>query len=357
MLILNFAKIINNNYEIIFEEPTLYVDNEARGRSGHMSHAMAKFGKSGLINFNSNNSAVRLDGHFPYGWVEYRISNDNGNTYSDIIDLEYSLKSFYDGIYTISVEKAVGCDNGDIVAFCLRNSALEVNFCEPWDTPTVIRSSDGGKTWSDPVECIPYKGRIYDVRYHNGIIYVYFFCNEHFIGSNDEHKYRLYKSFDNGLTFKEASVIPFDTLNRAYGSILFDTNDVLHAYTYIQSDESVIDHAISNDYGETWEILDKCHVDKGIRNPQTAFLDGVYIMHGRTADWESFVFYTSLDATNWDEGTIIASTCRVGQYYSNNINLTDEIGNYLLVQYSESYSGAKVNVKHIKIRVNKKSTL
>ena len=348
-----YKLIKNDRYEVIFEEPVLYVDNETRKRSGHMSHAMASYGENGLICFNSNNSAIRLSGHFPYGWVEYRTSNDFGETYSDIKNLEYSVNSFLDGVYTISVEKAVGCNNGNIVAFCLRNSALEVSFCEPWDTPTVIISDDGGETWSEAKECIPYKGRIYDVLYHKGVIYVYIFCNEHFLGTAEEHKYRLYKSFDNGLTFKECSVIPFNTLNRAYGSILFDENETLHAYTYIQSDENVIDHAISKDYGETWEILDQCKVLKGVRNPQTAFLDGVYIMHGRTADWESFVFYTSLDATNWDNGTIIASTCRVGQYYSNNINLKDERGNYLLVQYSESYDATKVNVKHIKLRVNK----
>ena len=41
------------NYEVIFEEPTLYVDNESRKRSGHMTHAMAEFAPNCFIDFNS----------------------------------------------------------------------------------------------------------------------------------------------------------------------------------------------------------------------------------------------------------------------------------------------------------------
>ena len=350
-----YAKISRDTYEVVFEEPTLYVDNQARKRSGHMTHAMAEFAPNCFIDFNSNCSALRWDGHMPYGWVEYRISKDGGNTFSEIKELEYAKQSFFDGIHTISVEKAVGCDDGSIVAFCLRNSALDPSFCYPWDTPTVIRSIDQGKTWSEPQECIPYKGRIYDALYHKGVIYVAIFCNENFLGSSEEHKYRIFKSFDNGLTFEEASVIPFDTIGHGYCSIVFGPNDRLHAYSYIGTDNTVIDHAISDDFGVSWTILDRCSVPKGSRNPQTALLDGVFLMHGRTSDNTSFVFYTSEDAANWDEGTVIASTVSVGQYYSNNINLKDEKGNYLLVQYSESYDSAKVNVKHMKIRVNKKA--
>ena len=350
---MEFLSVDKNGYKVVFEEPTMYVDNEARGRSGHMTHAMAEFAPNCFIDFNSNCSAKRWGGHMPYGWVEYRTSYDGGETYSDVIELEYSKEAFLDGVHTISIEKAVGCDDGSIVALCLRNGAEYASFCEPWDTPTVIRSLDEGKSWTEPIECIPYKGRIYDAFYKDGVIYVLIFCNEHFLGSTDEHKYRLYKSFDNGLTFTEASVIPFNTLKRGYGSIVYDTKDVLHAYAYIQSDESIIDHAVSYDKGENWTVLEPCKVDRGARNPQTALIDGVLVLHGRSATVDSFVFYTSLDGSDWGEATVVAKTIPTGQYYSNNINLSDKDGNFLLVQYSESYNDARVNVKHLKLRIKK----
>lgn len=344
-------KIIRDGYTVEFEEPTLYVDNESRNRSGHMSHALAEFAPGTFIDFNSNCSAPLRIGHLPYGWIEYRISKDSGKSYSEVYELPYSKEAFYEGIYNISVEKAVGCDDGSIVAFCLRNTAF---WAEPWDTPMVIRSNDGGKTWSEPTECIPYKGRIYDVRYRDGVIYVLIFCNEQFLGSSRErHKYRLYKSFDNGQTFEEASVIEFDTVGRGYGAMIFDSEGTLHTYAYSQRNESKIDHAISRDLGKSWAVVEPCTVNMGIRNPQIALIDGVYIMHGRSRYMKDFVFYTSTDATHWDEGTAVVEGAATGHYYSNNIKLRDEGGEFLLVQYSEAYYRACVNVKHIKLRIKK----
>ena len=122
-------KIGRKNYSVKLSDPILYVDNESRGRSGHMTHALAEFKKGSFIDFHSNCSAERNSGHFPYGWVEYRISGDCGKTYSDIKTLEYSYQSFIDGVNTISVEKAVACEDGTIVAFCLKNDALSPLFC------------------------------------------------------------------------------------------------------------------------------------------------------------------------------------------------------------------------------------
>ena len=80
-------EIKRKDFTVLLEEPTLYVDNESRFRSGNMSHAMAKLGEGKFIDFNSNCSAVRWDGHSPYGWIEYRISEDAGKTYSEIYEL------------------------------------------------------------------------------------------------------------------------------------------------------------------------------------------------------------------------------------------------------------------------------
>ena len=78
------------NYTVELGDEILYVDNESRKRSGHMSHALAEFAPDTIIDFNSNCSAVRGWGHSAYGWIEYRISKDAGETYSDVKVLPYS---------------------------------------------------------------------------------------------------------------------------------------------------------------------------------------------------------------------------------------------------------------------------
>ncbi len=47
-----------NGYTVRLSDPILYVDNERRKRSGHMSHAMAEFAPGKIIDFNSNCSAA-----------------------------------------------------------------------------------------------------------------------------------------------------------------------------------------------------------------------------------------------------------------------------------------------------------
>ena len=111
-----------------------------------------------------------------------------------------------------------------------------------------------------------------------------------------------------------------------------------------------MDHAISDDKGETWTLLPPCRVEKGIRNPQVGLIDGVFVCHGRTPD-KHFVLYTSEDGTNWDEGAYIVDALGPGAFYSNNLNLTDEKGNFLLIQYSQPYDFIKVNVWHINLRI------
>ena len=348
-----------DGFTLDIANPTIYVDNEARDRSGHMSHAMAEFRKGCFIDFNSNCSSVRYNGHMPYGWVEYRISADSGKTYSDFKTLDYSYKSFIDGIHTISVEKAVACDDGTIVALCLRNDASTPDFCEPWATPTVIRSCDEGKTWSKPMVYSEFPGRTYDAAYHDGVIYVLHFCNPNFIGKTEEHKYRIYKSEDNGETFSELCVVPIDAIGRGYGSMLFDDAGNLHVYAYNINDEIHMDHAISNDNGRSWTGTEPSYLKLGIRNPQTAILDGVFILHGRSADTHGFVIYSSVDGSIWDEGYFIEHVnYKAGAYYSNNLNLEDENGKFLLIQYSSPYPKrmegdwvGTVNVKHLRLEI------
>lgn len=362
-------EIKRDNYTVEISERTLYVDNKTLGRSGHMSHALAAFSPTSFIDFNSNCSKYRWSGHSPYGWVEYRFSTDSGKTYTDPQPLPYAYQSFLDGIYAISVEKAVVCDDGTVVAFCLRNSAISPTCCDSWETPTIVTSNDGGKTWAEPYVLCPHKGRIYDAVYQDGVIYAVEFCNQTFLGSKPEDVYRVYTSVDNGKSFQELSIIPFDTKDHSYISLIFDKNGNLNAYSYTAANEQILDHAISYDNGKSWEILAPCFVNQGARNPQIALIDGVYILHGRAMNRKAFVIYASEDGVHWSEACRIAEKDHLaGAFYSNNVNLEDEQGAFLLVQFSETYKEdgidyyipsvddsyvATVNVMHLTIRIKR----
>lgn len=346
--------IKRNGYNVNLSEPTLYVDNASRQRSGHMTHAIVEYAPRKLIDFNSNCSAKLYDGHSTYGFIEYRLSEDGGKTFSEIYELPYSKEALYDGVNVISVEKAVATDNGDIVAICLRNNAHAV--CQPWDTPMIVISSDGGKSWSEPHEMCSFKGRVYDACYYEGVIYVLEFCNDgsgSFCGWSEEHLYRIFASTDNGQSFHEHCVVPIPTENRGYGAMLFDPDGNLHVYAYNIQDESRIDHIISHDKGQSWDEPTQCAVKLGLRNPQIACIDGIFIAHGRSADSLHFALYTSTDGQNWDEGTPVRDVEKpTGCYYSNNIVLKDENGkSRMLIQFSESYSGACVNVMHMWLNI------
>lgn len=339
--------------DIHLSQPVVHVDNQARGRSGHMTHAMLELASGKILDFNSNCSAIRGNGHSVCGWVEYRYSEDGGETFGPIHEFPYSKESLLEGIYTISVEKAVVCDDNTIVALCLRNAGYDTPiWCEPWDTPYVSRSEDGGRTWSEPVEMCPYPGRIYDALYKDGAIYVLEFCNEHFIGSAPEHQYRIFKSDDNGKTFYEHSVVGMeDTTGLGYGAMTFLEDDRLIVYGYDSQHEEYMPYAISADFGKTWTETGKSCVGKKIRNPQIGILDGQYILHGRAGAGPGFVLYTSADGIHWDEGHLL-DTEKHSCYYSNNVvvHSTQPGGkDRLLVQFSETYESARVNVMHMMI--------
>lgn len=353
--------------DIHIYEPTVYVDNEERKRSGHMSHAMVEFEKGKIIDFNSNCSYSRLKGHSAYGWIEYRISEDYGKTFGEIYDFPFAKKAFLDGNFTVSIEKIVSNGNGQITVFCLRNGMLSEVCCEPWSTPYYVRSEDGGKTWGEAKELCCYEGRIYDAVYHSGSIYALEFCNdakETFTGNKPEHVYRIFKSDDDGMTFYEHCIVPFDdTIGRAYGAMQFTTDGRLIVYAYNINDETHMDYIVSKDNGKTWEKSEKCYMANKIRNPQINVLDGQYIMHGRAGAAYGFVIYTSADGINWDKGCVLDDKL-ISCYYSNNIvvdNPEKPGKKRMLVQFSQNFTYpqnidinwcAMVNVMHMWIETN-----
>ena len=339
--------------KLCISEPELFVDNKSRHRSGHMSHAMVEYEPGRIIAFNSNCSPDRLLGHSAHGWIEYRYSDDYGKTWSDFQKLQYSWDEFMNGVYTISIEKAVIC-NGVITLFAVRNSQCVPICCEPWDTPYYLQSYDYGKTWTEPKELSPYKGRIYDAVVKDNVIYAMEVCNDNFVCKEPEHVYRLFCSTDNGKTFQERSVVGLNAVDHAYGSMVFRDDGSLVVYGDNIPNGFELDASVSYDNGYTWEQSPTMHLAKGMRNVQVAKLGNGYVMHGRGSHPDvgsgcGFVFYTSKDGLNWDDGYYLEESKKLC-YYSNNL-LVREPGQpeRLLVQYSDQYQEGtwRVNVNHL----------
>ena len=333
-------------HPIHLSEPVIFADNEKYHRSGHLGHAMTEFAPGKVMAFCSSTSGYRFSGHAHFGWMEYAISEDYGETFGEKVKLPYAWKSFLDGVHTIAVEKAITTADGHIAAFCAVGSQDSGGCMNPWACPTVVISQDHGKTWSEPIQVTGYPGRIYDVIYQNGAAYVLEFCNpckESSRGTQPEHVYRLFKSTDNCRTFQEVSILPIDGMGRFYGNLIFTPSGDLIAYAYNSADEYSMDYCISHDKGKTWETPGVCALANRIRNPQVGFLDGQYILHGRAGEngkfckVGAFVIYTSADGIHWDEGKILVKG-RPSCFYSENLTLTLPDGSQkMLLKYSENY--------------------
>lgn len=333
------------NPRIIFGREEIFADHEKNNRSGHLGHAMVECKDGSILAFYPNRSKYLPEifpGHSMYGWVEYRRSLDRGITWDEPKVLPYSYDMFLDGVYKIGCEKAVVCEDGRIVLFCLRS----VGPCyEPYATPVCLISKDNGESWSDPIEVSPERGRIYDVLYRDGRIYVLQSCNsteKSFECREEGECYKLFVSDDAGESFREFCVLPFDPNGHVYGNLIFRPDGSLVFYGYNEDDQYHLTGLISEDLGKTWSEPFLMPVAKIARNPQVGLVNGWYIMHGRSENMQNFVFYYSQDGIHWDEGTIVNDPLngkpRRGCYYSNNITIKgQDERERLLVQYSEQY--------------------
>ena len=64
----------------------MFVNHEQNHRSGHLSHALVEYKSGHIMAFYSNCSGTRnkrAPGHNGFGWLEYKISADYGETWSD----------------------------------------------------------------------------------------------------------------------------------------------------------------------------------------------------------------------------------------------------------------------------------
>ena len=331
-------------------EAEVYVDNQARRRSGHMSHGMLELSPGRLLVFNSNCSALRYSGHAAFGWIEYRYSEDYGRTWGGIHELECSKQAFLDGLHTYSVEKAVLVDGVITAAICHNDEVAPIS-CEPWFEPLYIQSFDLGQTWTEPRRLSPWAGRVYDMVARDGVIYALEMCNPNFVAKGPEDLYRLLTSRDNGRSFHFESIVDIDTLGHGYGALQFREDGSLLAYGCNIADGHRLSVSVSHDCGRHWTPQPDITLTEGIRNVQITPLGKGYLMHGRgfrhTPGGKGLVLYTSLDGLEWDDGLVLEPD-KVMCYYSNSMRMSN---GEVLMQYSETYSKAHathnaVNVMH-----------
>lgn len=330
-----------------------FVNHEKNGRSGHLSHALVEYKKGHVIAFYSNCSGKRnkwSPGHNGFGWLEYKRSSDGGITWDEGKVLPYSWDSLLNEPFTVSCEKAVSTQENEIVALCIRN--VNPNGWEPYLEPVVVRSEDGGETWSEPIPFCDKKGRIYDAIVHEGVIYVLMLANDDFLATKPEHRYYIYESRDHGKNFSLRGELPGDTNGHAYGAMTMHDDGSLVCYEYDSNDEFNMVYHVSRDMGKTFAESGKSYCKKRIRNPQVAKVKNGYLLHGRSGCVDQslpmhFVLYTSKDGIHWDEGEFICACEGLTAYYSNNLVLDRENGTQrVLIQASVPYSKGCVNISH-----------
>ncbi len=330
-----------------FTEPRIFVNHQAHKRSGHMGHAMIQYAPGCILDFYSNVDYDRVHGHSGYGWMEYKRSEDGGNTWGPARVLDYSKKVFDAGVHTALCEKGVCTSDGTIcLLFQITDASLPIA-CEPWSEPTYIFSRDQGHTWSLASAACDAKGRIYDARAKGNRVQFLINRNEHFIGTGPEHDIALYASDDPGKGFELQSVLPIDGIGKGYCCMEYDVNGDLIAYVYDCRDETRMPYCISHDGGNTWSESGYGYFKRLIRNPQIARTADGWFLHGRNGDkGDGLVIYHSEDGIHWDDGKVVILRPGPGVgYYSNNLYLAEE--RKLLIQFSHVYDLNRVNIMHM----------
>ena len=338
----------------------LFADLQSQDRSGHMGHALVEYAPGCILGFYPNCNTDN-NGHSGKGWMEFRRSEDNGKTWSEPEPLPYS-KQLYDAQIgrTAMCEKAVLGSSGRIILFILHcdmetsNSGKpeHLSLWEPYFEPAYIISDDGGHTWSEAKTFTTVRGRVYDVLYKDGAIYVLYFANPEDSNARvNGDPYQLYVSSDNGETFTLRSELSFaNTKYCFYGTMEFLTDRSLIVYSYDMNDEHNLKYITSEDEGCTWQNSRRAYFAQRMRNPQLACFGGEYFMHGRSGNIGelsgNFILYHSLDGINWDEGTFLRMREAGLGSYSNNIVTGSRFPGEkerLLIHSSHAYKKHKTN--------------
>ncbi|MFV2066263.1 MAG: sialidase family protein [Pirellulales bacterium] len=297
-------------------------------RCSHGGPVCMEYANGTVVAFYANTSSHNVD-----GWSEYAFSRDGGRTWDKYHPFPYSHEAYKKNPKRpVWIEEGLVTEKGTAVLFLthFENGQRMGN--------SIVRSHDNGITWSDPVpvadEAIGYPTAVVVAGTLN---YVLFDSTK-----NGDHE--LYVSGDDGQTWRKQSTLPLQT-NAWYGAMCMMKDGRLLAGAYVTRDEDHFYYCIGESDGRTWDKQRKAHLDKKIRDPELAYLDGKYYLHGRSGHHgdgsHRFVLYQSSDGIRWKDGVIVSGDERLPDGYSHNCIINkynNDVPNELMTLYSIIYS-------------------
>lgn len=307
-------------------------ENDQPGRNSHGGPIAIEYANGDLIMFHTNTIGHSLD-----GWSEYALSKDGGRTWKRNNIFKYSYDTYLNDPQNPAwVEQGLVTSKGTVVLFIS-------HFKIPGNIRTnsgFMRSLDHGSTWS---EYQPFDGRFFgyptSVAVKGDTSYVLF--------DVDNGPHILYISFNDGKSWHQRSTLPLDNA-KWYGTMSFMGDGRLMAGAYDSKDEEHFYYCISDNNGKSWGEQKSAFVDKKVRDPELAYLEGRYYLHGRSGHSgegaHRFVLYQSADGENWGPGTIISSDINGPDGYSDNCIINKyrkDVPQELMVGYSIVYEPYK----------------
>ena len=303
--------------------------NPANGRlrCSHGGPVCMEYADGTLVAFYANTSSHNLD-----GWSEYALSRDGGRTWDKYHPFPYSREAYRkDPKHPVWIEEGLVTEKGTAVLFLTHfgNGKRTGN--------SIMRSHDHGTTWSDPEplakETVGYPAAVAVAGAVNYVL---------LDSLNAGHE--LHVSTDDGQTWSRRSTLPLQK-DAWYGAMCVMEDGRLLAGAYVTHDENHLHYCISQDGGHTWSEQQEAYVDKKIRDPELAYLDGKYYLHGRSGQSGDgrgrFVLYQSTDGIRWKNGVIVSGDTRHPDGYSHNCIINkydDNAASELMVLYSIIYS-------------------
>jgi len=302
------------------------------GRCSHGGPVCLQYANGVIAAFYANTSDHNSD-----GWTECALSKDGGKTWAKYNKFQYSYDAYQkDPKEPAWVEEALVAGSGTAVLFL-------THFKDDKRTRNaILKSLDHGSTWT---ECEPFNadavGYPCAVAVSGDTSYV-------LIDSN-AGPHVLYASMDDARTWRKRSTLPLDK-EKWYGAMCIMADGRLLAGAYTAEDEKHFHYCISADGGKTWSEQKAAKVDKAIRDPELACVEGMYFLHGRSGHHapgaHRFVLYTSSNGEDWGEGIVVSGDERGPDGYSHNciVRKGDSAAPAeLMVLYSIIYEGRDTN--------------